>query len=196
MFLIRVVSSNVVLTFLIVLSFPVYLFLICDVFVLLFSLVLIFLIGVVFSSLYYSELSCISFILFLNCVVHPNFFRPGPTDLQLEKFIQEIKIQSRGPRKRKRWDQVIKNLYPKFIFLAMLNEYTEELCWLQMIVVLLKDASSLCLLRIPTHQYTYISPFLRKEGKPAYRTFLWLAVKWSHQCSCELYHVKKEMLCQ
>lgn len=47
------------------------------------SLVLIFLIGVVFSSLYYSELSCISFILFLNCVVHPNFFRPGPTDLQL-----------------------------------------------------------------------------------------------------------------
>lgn len=83
MFLIRVVSSNVVLTFLIVLSFPVYLFLICDVFVLLFSLVLIFLIGVVFSSLYYSELSCISFILFLNCAVHPNFFRPGPTDLQL-----------------------------------------------------------------------------------------------------------------
>lgn len=124
------------------------------------------------------------------------FFRPGPTDLQLEKFIQEIKIQSRGPRKRKRWDQVIKNLYPKFIFLAMLNENTEELSWLLMIVVLLKDASSLCLLRIPTHQYTYISPFLRKEGKPAYRTFLWLAVKWSHQCSCELYHVKKEMLCQ
>lgn len=88
------------------------------------------------------------------------FFRPESTYMQLEKALQEIKIQSRGGI---RWSN---NLYPKFTSLAMLNKYTEVPCWPQTIAVLLKVDLSLCLQCLLRRSITNIHIIIyQKRGK-------------------------------